>query len=209
MQNTISTLVNLRRRPTQRRSRFTYEAILEAFTLILDRQTFDSCTSNQIAEVAGFGIGTFYEYFSNKETVLAVWLREQYKCLIDKLDSVAVQSSSLSFEAVLRQMIDVCFDHHSAHPGTWRQTITLGRLITKPAQVTRHNQAAIACWDRFLSMHFKAQKESTDTWVLARGVHICLHAHIEHALVIDHRLLNSQEYREEIILWLLGRLQKT
>jgi AcrR family transcriptional regulator len=207
METIISARVQLRRRPAQRHSRFTYDVILEAFPLILDHQSFETCTSNEIAEVAGVGIGTFYEYFANKETVLAVWLREQYKKLVAKLDDATLRTSFLPLEAALLQMVEICFDHHAVHPGAWHQTITLGRLISKPSYTARHNQAAIECWERFLSLHIPAHMPANEMPILARGIHICLQAHIEHALTIDHQWLYSQNYRREALMWLMGRFR--
>jgi AcrR family transcriptional regulator len=210
MQHVISGMVHQRRRPVQRRSRFTYDAILEALPLLLDHRLFETCTSNQIAEVAGVGIGTFYEYFANKETVLAVWLREQYKKLIVSFDDASLEVSLRPFDEALRHVINTCFDHHAIHPGTWHQTVTLGRLISTPACIASHHQAATACWERFLQLH-KPSTPLHDLEIkkLARGAHLCLQAHIEYALSIDHQLLNMQSYRNDTSQWILGHLQKT
>lgn len=60
-----------RRRPSQARSRQTVEAILEGAARVFRREGWDA-TTNRIAEEAGVGIGTLYEYFPNKEALLHV-----------------------------------------------------------------------------------------------------------------------------------------
>jgi AcrR family transcriptional regulator len=61
------------RMPRQARSRVTWAAIVEAATRILRTRDYGALTTNDIATVAGVGIGTLYGYFRNKdEIVLAV-----------------------------------------------------------------------------------------------------------------------------------------
>ena len=60
----------MRRRPLQRRSRATVEAIEEAAALILESGDESKLTTNHIAERAGVGIGSVYEYFADKDDIL-------------------------------------------------------------------------------------------------------------------------------------------
>lgn len=60
----------MRRRPVQRRSRATVEAIEEAAALILEGGDGLGFTTNHIAERAGVGIGSLYEYFASKDDIL-------------------------------------------------------------------------------------------------------------------------------------------
>lgn len=59
-----------RKKPNQARSRQTVEWILEAAARVFRREGFDA-TTNRIAEAAGVSIGTLYEYFPNKQSLLA------------------------------------------------------------------------------------------------------------------------------------------
>jgi AcrR family transcriptional regulator len=65
---------NPRRRPLQRRSRETVDAIVEASARVLARHGYAASTTNRIAERAGVSIGSLYEYFPNKDSVLAALL---------------------------------------------------------------------------------------------------------------------------------------
>jgi AcrR family transcriptional regulator len=60
-----------RRRPRQRRSRETVGAILEAAARVLAKRGYAAATTNRIAARAGVSIGSLYEYFPNKDSVLA------------------------------------------------------------------------------------------------------------------------------------------
>lgn len=59
------------RKPVQKRSRATVEAIIEASFICVARHGVANSTTAQIAEIAGIGIGSLYEYFANKQDVLA------------------------------------------------------------------------------------------------------------------------------------------
>lgn len=65
-----------RKLPRQRRSRATVEAILEACARILRESGQAGLTTNRIAERAGVGIGSVYQFFPNREAII-VALAEQ------------------------------------------------------------------------------------------------------------------------------------
>lgn len=57
------------RTPRQRRSRATVNAIIEAGFIAVARHGEAGATTNHIAEIAGLGVGSVYEYFRNKEAI--------------------------------------------------------------------------------------------------------------------------------------------
>jgi AcrR family transcriptional regulator len=60
-----------RKRPSQARSRETVRAILEAAARILEERGIAAATTDAIAERAGVSVGSLYQYFPNKESLLA------------------------------------------------------------------------------------------------------------------------------------------
>lgn len=63
-------LKSRRKEPKQDRSRAIVEAIFEATVRILPKLGSQSVTTKKIAEFAGVSIGSLYQYFPNKESVL-------------------------------------------------------------------------------------------------------------------------------------------
>jgi len=59
-----------RRKPVQRRSIDTVDAILEAAAQVFERHGYAAGTTNRIAERAGVSIGTVYQYFPDKDAIL-------------------------------------------------------------------------------------------------------------------------------------------
>ncbi|GAA2892461.1 hypothetical protein GCM10020220_098200 [Nonomuraea rubra] len=66
-----------RKQPRQQRSRETVAAILEAAAQLFQRYGYAGTTTNKIAERAGVSIGSLYQYFPNKDSLL-VALAEHY-----------------------------------------------------------------------------------------------------------------------------------
>ena len=68
--------VPLRRRPAQRRSLKRVERMLDECALLLDEVGYDALTTKEVARRAGVPIGTFYQFFSDKQgLVRALGLR--------------------------------------------------------------------------------------------------------------------------------------
>ena len=63
-----------RKLPQQERSRIAVAAILEATTRILTEEGYEKANTNRIAERAGVSIGSLYQYFPNKESLITALL---------------------------------------------------------------------------------------------------------------------------------------
>lgn len=94
-----------RKSPRQARSKQTLRWILEGAARVFHAEGFDA-TTNRIATAAGVSIGTLYEYFPNKEALLAA-LAEEHVALAERginktLDEAG---SNPTFLASLQQAI--------------------------------------------------------------------------------------------------------
>lgn len=71
--------------PTQERSRQTVATILEACARLLTRESFYEVTTDKVAKEAGVSIGSLYQFFGNKESVVLALIKkihEEDKVLI-------------------------------------------------------------------------------------------------------------------------------
>ncbi|WP_150303693.1 TetR/AcrR family transcriptional regulator [Pseudomonas saliphila] len=62
----------LRKRPSQSRSRALVDAVEQACLRILDEAGEDALTVARIAEVSGVAVGSIYQYFPNKDAIVAL-----------------------------------------------------------------------------------------------------------------------------------------
>ncbi len=60
------------RKPVQQRAKATVDAIVEAGFIAMAERGPAATTTRQIADIAGVGVGSLYEYFENKEEIFQV-----------------------------------------------------------------------------------------------------------------------------------------
>ena len=68
-----------RKKPGQARSAATVEAIFEATARILQDQGIAALNTNAIARLAGISIGTLYQYFADKKSILIALARREHE----------------------------------------------------------------------------------------------------------------------------------
>ncbi|MBY0517647.1 MAG: TetR/AcrR family transcriptional regulator [Bacteriovoracaceae bacterium] len=91
--------------PKQARSKDTVETILKAATRILGKEGPEGLNTNLIAKVAGVSVGSLYQYFRNKESVI-------HELLLRILDgglesSLKVLDEDIEPEAMIKKLVDV------------------------------------------------------------------------------------------------------
>ncbi|MGC4077433.1 MAG: TetR/AcrR family transcriptional regulator [Rubrivivax sp.] len=108
----------MRKRPLQARSRATVEAIVEAGARILSEGGWAEFTTNKVAALAGVSIGSLYQYFPDKLSLVdAIRGQHLQDCLAVMKGTRADGLSPQQFAASLvGNMIEV----HSIHPGLHR-----------------------------------------------------------------------------------------
>ena len=77
MMQKSQTIDLLRRKPRQARAQDTVEVIFEATARILRRKGRAALNTNYIAECAGISVGTLYQYFPDKESILVAMARRE------------------------------------------------------------------------------------------------------------------------------------
>jgi AcrR family transcriptional regulator len=105
-----------RRRPSQSRSKVLVDAIIQACRQILAEEGVERLTTNRIAEVAGVTIGSLYQYFPNKEAILANLFAREIAATTDQIcrettPRVAAQID-VSLRSTLRELIRVTAELH-------------------------------------------------------------------------------------------------
>jgi AcrR family transcriptional regulator len=108
-----------RRAPRQARSEATVDAIVDAATRILAKRGYLGTTTNHIAERAGVSIGSFYEYFRNKDAVVRAVLEKHMtagEALFAERAQAALQGAALSDDALLQLLVASFVDFHADNP---------------------------------------------------------------------------------------------
>ena len=107
-----------RRRPSQERSRDRVERILDATASLLRDMPVDKITTAAIAESAGVPIGSVYQYFPNKLSVLAELARRVMEEVDVKTASlIAEDFGVLPWDQAIDRAIDATMQGYSEQPG--------------------------------------------------------------------------------------------
>ena len=106
-----------RKQPKQDRSRDTVETLIEATTRIIESDGLEALSTNRVAEVAGVSVGSLYQYFPNKEALVAE-VRARFDSrfqsafleLLGKLSGMGVRET-------VRACVTTLVDLHAESPG--------------------------------------------------------------------------------------------
>lgn len=82
-----------RKSPSQRRSVDTVETILEAAVRILRRDGYAGLTTRRVAEVAGVSVGSLYQYFPNRQAIVADLVRRRVMAFIAAVEAADLGSA--------------------------------------------------------------------------------------------------------------------
>jgi AcrR family transcriptional regulator len=105
-------VVSPRKSPVQTRSEQTVEAILAAATRVLIKSGAAGFTTNKVAERAGVSIGSLYQYFPNKESILGELARRHLEDLERGINDITGQAPDAPLAEVVRALIE---DNVRAH----------------------------------------------------------------------------------------------
>jgi AcrR family transcriptional regulator len=99
-----------RKLPRQGRSRATCAAILQACARILATRGYAALTTNHIAERAGVGIGTLYDFFPNRESIVLALAQERLARLTREVEAAVDAALALgeghATEFLIRRIVD-------------------------------------------------------------------------------------------------------
>lgn len=108
----------MRKEPRQARSRATVEAIVQAGARILSDEGWAGFTTNRIAERAGISIGSLYQYFPDKISLVDA-IRHRH--LDDSITVMRkVRADGLPPAEFTAQLVEAMVAAHSAYPGLHR-----------------------------------------------------------------------------------------
>lgn len=124
-----------RKQPVQARSKLTVQAILEGTAQVLVQLGYDGTTTGAVAERAGVSIGTLYQYFPNKEALVAGLMGKHVDEVVATVASALAASRGQSLDGVLRAVVRAGLDAHRLDPA-------LHKVISE--QVPRKGQLAEA-----------------------------------------------------------------
>ena len=205
-----------RKRPRQLRSQSLVQAIREACLRILETEGPDRLTTQRIADVAGINIASLYQYFPNKEAVLADVYEERMAGLVAQTESEFARIHALTdqgLEATLAAIIDLevalLLQLYRMYPDFYLQ---YQQSLDIRARVNELTQSlANPSWEQwfpgFLRRH-RAQLRPGDIDTMAFIARRSLDACLQSALAERPQALEDPSFKEELLALLVRYLLK-
>ena len=155
--------VQVRRRPRQSRAKLTQEALQESFVRLLHERHAHEITIREITDMAGVGLGTFYEYFSKKEDLIALTIHQHVKGNAEQLKSYAQSlmelSTKLSFTDYLQQIIHFQLEQIQARQFLWAQAFSLERQISNIESYRKSYAMMVQMWYSILQPYIEDEAQ--------------------------------------------------
>jgi AcrR family transcriptional regulator len=141
-----------RKNASQKRSRATVGALVEATARILVREGFDKASTNRIAEVAGVSVGSLYQYFPGKEALVAAVIDRHNQDIMQVVHSALAEIAAQPVATAVRRLVAVAIEAHRIDP-------RLHRVLAE--QIPRTGRLAnVEAFNRDISSLFRTYLES-------------------------------------------------
>lgn len=197
MARAVQAVDSVRRKPKQARAQDTVEVIFEATARILRKKGREALNTNYIAECAGISVGTLYQYFPDKESILIAIARREleadYAAVIKAICAPTEPGADL-VRLAIRALIAQFRRSREVRPIAIETLISegygdeLATSVQKAAQMIGENE------DRFLPGRADAVSP-VSLFVITRAISGVLRS----ASQEQSPLLDSQEFEDELV----------
>jgi len=189
--------VELIKQPAQQRAKFTVNAIVEASTHILKELGYKSFTTNKVAERAGVSIGSLYQYFPSKESLVAEIKRLHFSDIRQRLLDAYTQTAQLPLHTVIKQLIDATIKGHFNDPQLHQILSYQVPDLTVKENNGADNSAQMLLL-KLLSERYAELRDDIDTAMAARIISQLVQQTVHDALPKPAQPPVSQEQLEQL-----------
>ena len=146
--------INVRRKPRQSRAKFAQQALLDSAVQLLAKKHHFEITIREMTEIASVGLGTFYEYFSQKEDVFAMIIHQQIKALAQQLLDHGAQIKNSQPDILItdyvEQLIQIQLEKIQNAQQIWATIFLLERQLSTSEVYQKHYALMCQLWQDLL-----------------------------------------------------------
>ncbi len=201
--------VSPRKQPSQGRSRFTVRQIVEAAARVFEERGYAGANTNRIAERAGVSIGSLYQYFPNKESILAVLLEQHTQEVANAVEAIRrhVAEEPHDLVGVLEHFVEDMVELHSKNPRL--QHVLLDEAPRPPhlkARLQELEQAAVESTEILLRANSQVRIENyrTAAYLAAQSIETLAHRFV----VEPPNEMSREHFTAELVEMLVRYLRK-
>jgi len=175
-----------RKRPRQARAVATVDAIVTAAAQVLLAHGYENATTARVAERAGVSVGSLYQYFPNKESLVAELIERHAQDLVSTITHAIDDFPHATLEAGLEAAIGAVIGAHRIDPRLHKilheQIPRVGRL----AKAMNAEREIAKAFERLLRRHAEELPPACDPALAAVVVETVIEA-IGHKAVLEPR----------------------
>jgi AcrR family transcriptional regulator len=194
----------MRKAPRQARSKATVDAIVEAGARILTTFGSAAFSTNQVADSAGVSIGSLYQYFPDKHTIVEA-IRSRH--LDDVLVAVRAASGCSGTPRVrVACLVDGLIAVHARQPGLHRVLMELAPPHAGAASTDAFEREYLAAYGDVVAAlrgRLPAARERAMAAVLSGAIEGAIHAAARDGSVASSRF--RRELADLVVAYLSGR----
>jgi AcrR family transcriptional regulator len=110
MASDVQVALEPRKTPVQARSTVTVEAIFEATIQVLLSHGAERLTTTRVAQRAGVSVGTLYQYYPNKQSLLRAVLESHFNGVVAKFEAACERAPHKPLGEMIREMVEAFVD---------------------------------------------------------------------------------------------------
>lgn len=140
-----------RKQPVQKRSRMTVDALLEATAQVLVSSGYERASTDAIAARAGVSIGTLYQYFPNKASLVAALIRQHVDEVLYLVETALAEHEGSPLDTTLRALVRAGIEAHRLNPPLHKvlfEQVPTEQILGQAPDVSSRLQAMIEAFLR-------------------------------------------------------------
>lgn len=185
-----------RKSPSQERSRATVDAIMQASTYILNEVGWGGLNTNAIAERAGVNIASLYQFFPNKQAVIAELQRRHATSIHADIQHVLKSMSKQpTLRAALTAIVEMVVKKHQSAPEVHK---AISEELPLSQRCTQDDQGEML--KQMLNALLPFMKNVPDPELATYMVGISMQAIVHQVTNKRPELLNHSSLVEELVI---------
>ncbi len=188
-----------RKQASQARSAATVTAIMRATARILVKRGYQATTTNHIADAAGVSVGSLYQYFPNKEAIVAALLDEHLERTQEFLRAGTANALDQPLEDAARALIEGLIAAHRVDPDLHRVFVEELPRIATFERIHQLEQDTLALVRAYIEVRLpelaKKRKVDVVAFVIVHAVEAVTHG----AVLFRRDLLEDPAFLDEVV----------
>ena len=198
---------DLKKQPLQDRAKFTVEVLKEAAAHILREQGCQGLTTNKVAERAGVSIGSLYQYFPSKESLIAEIKRDHFKDLRRLMKAAYESTKGSPLTDIVKAFICASIEAHRLDPSLHK--VLSGDLSEFKVKESDNREGSVqVIVEGLLTRHRRELRDNISIPLATKLTCKVIENLVHDAVLYEPELLNEEtfvgEVHQMIMVYLTG-----